>query len=90
VSVTLKGSDRTYTIDCTRVNTLVALEETTGLTLASLVNALDSDDPDPDLAKQFLAAVLIDPDDVSADELAAILDDIGGPAVIAAAASGVT
>lgn len=89
MSVTLQGAERTYRIDCTRTNALVRVEEETGRSFLSAINALDSDDPDPELARQFLGAVLVDPDEASAEQVAVILDDIGGPAVIAAAAAGI-
>lgn len=89
MSVVLRGADRTYRIDCTSTNALVRVEEATGRSFLAVINALDADDPDPELARQFLGAVLVDPEEPSIDDVAIILDDIGGPAVIAAAAAGV-
>lgn len=89
MSVILQGETRTYHIDCTRTNALVQLEEETGRSFRTLVNALNADEPDSALVVQFLRAVLVDPAAHSEADLVAILEDIGGPTVIAAAAAGV-
>ena len=88
--VTLRGVDRTYRIDCRSLNALARLEDETGLSLVAVLDAIREDDPpDLTLARQFLGAVLVDPPMASPEELAAILDDIGGMPVLRAAAAGI-
>jgi len=84
--VTLHGAERTYRLDCSTTDALVRLEEETGLTLDELVPAVQRADVDRALLIDFLRAVLVEP--ASDADLEVILDDIGGPPVIAAAAEG--
>ncbi|MEO8678147.1 MAG: hypothetical protein ABI665_03820 [Vicinamibacterales bacterium] len=85
MSVWLKGADRTYEIDCTSAQALVRIEEATALRLPVFIWTLQRE-PDDELARQFLSAVLVEL--FEPDELDAILEDIGGIAVLAAAVDG--
>lgn len=88
--VTLHGAERTYRIDCAGTNAIARIEDDTGLSLPAFIEVMAAlgDMPDPELAEQFLAAVLVDPEESTPDERRAILDDIGGVAVIQAAVEG--
>lgn len=83
---TLRGAERVYRLDCSGVNALARIEEATGLWFDDLITALQGECPDPQLILAFLGASLIDPVDASPEEVAAILEDIGGPVVVIAAA----
>ena len=88
--VMLRGVDRTYRIDCRSLNALARLEDETGMSLAAVLEAIREDDPpDLNLARDFLGAVLIDPPNATPEELAAILEDIGGMPILRAAAAGI-
>lgn len=87
--IRLLGADRAYRLDCANTNALAGLEEVTGLTLPALIRALARPEPDLELVKAFLGAVLIDPAEHTPEFVAAILEDIGGAPVVAAAAASV-
>jgi hypothetical protein len=86
--IVLRGVDRSYTLNFASTNAICRLEESTGLSYREVLTALGRKRPKVSLLRAFVQAALIDPADVTADEAGAILDDIGGAAMIRAATLG--
>jgi len=86
--IVLKGASRSYTLNIASTNAICRLEETTGLSYRDVLAALARKRPKVLLLREFLRVALVDPVNVTADEAGEILDDIGGAAVIQAAAKG--
>jgi hypothetical protein len=86
--VTLRGVDRTYTLNFASTNAICRLEESTGLSYAQVLGHLARKRPKLALLRAFIQAALVDPANVSDDEAGMILDDIGGALVLREAARG--
>ncbi len=85
--IELKGITGTYAINV-GTNALCRLEEATGKGFTEVLAELQQPSPRITLIRQFIRATLVIPPKPSLEEAGAIMDDIGGIAVIAAALEG--
>jgi hypothetical protein len=84
----LRGRERDYAVDASAANVQVRCEDATGLTLGELVAQLAGPAPDPSLLEPLFGSLLVDPENPTAEEIRAILDDIGGHRVVIQAVLG--
>lgn len=85
MSVTLRGAEHSYEVDLSGTNVMCRIEAATGLAYEDALSALTAKRPRVSLLREFLRCALVTQTEVSLEEVGAILDDIGGAAVVQAA-----
>ena len=85
--MTLQGATRTYQFDGLGLNARCRIEELTGRPFVDVLRELGGKRrPRPETARDFVAALLVDPPCASITHASAVLRDIGGLPVIRRAA----
>ncbi len=79
--IELRGAERTYRLDCSGVNALCRLEELTGRPYEAVIKELRGTRAKASTVQAFIASALLDLPE-SPDDLAAIVEDLGGVKVI--------